>query len=265
MIAALGCASTLGMAQTPTAPPVTSEGKPAAVVTRATVARSQDEFKAYQTVITQADLIAADRLASDFASRFPDSDLREPLYATLMLRHQSANDGERALADAERVLLMNPQNAVALVAAANVISERTTPGTPEADPRYEQGLRYADRALQAFEAGVPASGSVTAEQVSELKGLLLAIANAAKGNIYLLQKDYAEAEKYLSAAVAVSPKPDAATLYRLALAQHGQKRLNEALVNADKALQAANAAHDLLLAERAKNEKSVLIRAGARP
>lgn len=257
-------AAAIGHAQTaPSAPTLSTDAKPAASA-RATVAKTEDEFKAYRNVISQPDLVVADRLASDFASRFPESDLREPLYQTLMLRHQAANDGERALADAERVLLMNPQNTVALVAAANVISERTLPGKPDAEHRFDQGLRYAERALQALESGSAAPATATPEQAAELKNTLLAVARAAKGNIYLLQKDYPEAEKHLAEAVKVSPKPDAVSIYRLALAQHGQKRLSEALANVDRAIEAANAAHDLLLVERAKTEKAILIRSGAR-
>jgi hypothetical protein len=53
-------------------------------------------------------------------------------------------------------------------------------------------------------------------------------------------------------------------LYRLALAQHGLKRLDDALANVNKAMAAVGASRDLILQERIKQERSTLIKAGAK-
>jgi len=213
----------------------------------------------------QPDLNAADKLAADFASRFPDSALRESLYQTLMLKQQSANNAEGALANAERVLLLDPQNPVALVVAANVLSERTQPTSADAPQRFERGMRYAERALENIDsAGVSAPESASPEEVAKYRGDLTAIAHAAEGNIELLRKNYMEAEKHFQAALAAKTEPDALVLYRLALAQHGLKRLDDALANTNKAMAAAGTSRDLLLQERIKQERTTLIKAGAR-
>jgi tetratricopeptide (TPR) repeat protein len=236
-----------------------------APVRKAPAAKSAEEFEAYRSAAMQPDLIAAEKLATDFASRFPDSELRESLYQTLMLKQQNGNNAEGALADAERVLLLNPQNRVALVVAANVLSERTQPTSADAEQRFEQGMRYAERALQGIEAnGVPAAPETSTDDVAAFRATLTSIAHAAEGNIELLRKNYMEAEKHFQAAAAAKPDPDALVLYRLALAQHGLKRLDDALANVNKAMAAVGASRDLILQERIKQERSTLIKAGAK-
>jgi tetratricopeptide (TPR) repeat protein len=228
-------------------------------------AKSQDEYTAYKAAAMQPDLIAADKLATDFASRFPDSELRESLYQTLMLKQQSANNADGALANAERVLLLDPQNPVALVVAANVLSERTQPTSADAEQRFERGMRYAERALQGIEAsGVEAPESASPDDIAKYRSDLVAIAHASEGNIELLRKNYMEAEKHFQAAAAVKETPDPLVLYRLALAQHGLKRLDDALANVNKAMAVMGVSRDLILQERIKQERSMLIKAGAK-
>lgn len=227
--------------------------------------KSQDEYNAYRAVTMQPDLLSAERIAADFASRYPESELREAMYQTLMLKQQSANRAEPALANAEKVLLLNPDNVVALVVAANVLSERTLPTAADATDRFERGMRYAERALQNIESGgVTAPESAAPGDVAAYRATLTAVTRAAEGNIELLRKNYMEAEKHLQQAIAAAPQPDALALFRLALAQHGLKRLDDALANANKAMAAAASARDLLLEERIKQERATLIKAGAK-
>lgn len=248
-----------------TAPQNPSAAETKLSVRKQPVAKSQDEYTAYKSAAMQPDLNAADKLAVDFASRFPDSELRESLYQTLMLKQQSANNADGALANAERVLLLDPQNPVALVVAANVLSERTVPTSADAEQRFERGMRYADRALQNIEAnGVDAPESASADDLAKYRADLMAIAHAAEGNIELLRKNYMEAEKHFQAAISAKEQPDPLVLYRLALAQHGLKRLDDALTNVNKAMAAMGSTRDLVLQERIKQERSTLIKAGAK-
>lgn len=227
-------------------------------------AQSQDEFDAYQKVAGEPNLARADAAAQDFAIRFPESDLRAALFQSLMLKHQAANEAPAALADAERVLLIDPQNVVALVTSTNILAERTVPGKPESLQRFDQALRFARRAIANIETGFAPPARASTDDAARYRATLLSIAHAALGNVYLLQSDYAAAEKELAAAVDLAPGY-ALALYRLAVAQHQQKRYGEALENVNKAIAAANDAHDLLLMQRAKQEQSTLAKAVAHP
>ena len=225
-------------------------------------AQTQEEFDAYKKVASEPNLEKADAAAQDFAIRFPDSDLRAALFQSLMLKYQAANNAPAALADAERVLLIDPQNVVALVTSANILSERTAPGKPESSQRFDQALRFADRAIANLENGFSPPPRATPGDAAAFRATLLSIAHAAAGNIYLLQSDYAAAEKELTTASNLDPN-NALALYRLAVAQHQQKRYGEALVNVNKAVTAANATNDLMLAQRAKQEQNALAKAVA--
>jgi hypothetical protein len=266
--------ASLASAQTPTAPPTTpgptslqeeSATPKQQPVRKLPTAKTQDEYAAYNKAANQADLITADRLASDFASRFPESELREPLFQTLMLKFQSTNNAERALVNADKVLLIDPQNVIALVTAANILSERTSLAAPDAEQRFDEAVRYAERAIQGMDENLQIANETPLDQATAFKNTLLTLAHASEGNVYLLRKNYVEAEKHLATAASLSPTPDPVALYRLSVAQHGLRRFNDALVNIDKAIEAANQKHDLLLLDRAKQEKSILVKAAARP
>jgi tetratricopeptide (TPR) repeat protein len=231
--------------------------------TAALIAKSPDEYEEYQKVARQPNLKLADAQAQDFAFRFPESDLRAALFQSLMLKYQSANNAEGALANAERVLLIDPQNVVASVTAANVLSERTIPGKPDSDDRFDRAKRFAMRAIESIDS-VSLPTTASAEDTARFKSTLLSIAHAAIGNIALLQKDGDTAEKELKVASELAPT-NALVLYRLAVAQHEQKRYADAIANVDKAVIAANESHDLLLLERAKKEKAALAKAVTHP
>jgi tetratricopeptide (TPR) repeat protein len=203
-------------------------------------------------------------MAQDFAVRYPSSDLRAPLFQSLMLKHQQANQADLTLADAERVLLIDPQNVIALVTAANVLSERTLPGKPDSIRRFDQTLRYAQRAIDNIDSELTVPPQASAGEVTRFRNTVLALAHAAKGNVYLLQNDFAAAESHFSAAAQLSPAPNALVLYRLAVTQHQQKRYDAALDNASKSFEVASANHDLILMDRAKQEKNALVKALAK-
>jgi tetratricopeptide (TPR) repeat protein len=231
--------------------------------TAALIAKSSAEYEAYQKIARQPNLKSADAQAQDFAFRFPESDLRAALFQSLMLKYQAANNAEGTIANAERVLLIDPPNVIALVTAANVFAERTIPGKPDSDERFDRAKRYAMRAIESIDS-VSLPTTASAEDRARFKSTLLSIAHAAIGNIALLQKDPETAEKELQVASELAPS-NALVLYRLAVAQHEQKRYGEAMGNVDKAVIAANDSHDLLLLERAKKEKAALAKAVTRP
>jgi tetratricopeptide (TPR) repeat protein len=182
-----------------------------------------------------------------------------------MLKHQQANQADLTLTDAERVLLIDPQNVIALVTAANVLSERTVAGKPDSARRFDQALRFAQRAIDNVDTDLSVPPQASADDISRFRNIVLAIAHAAQGNVYLQQNDFVSAERHFSAAAELSPTPNALVLYRLAVAQHQQKRYDAALDNASKSFEVANANHDLILMDRAKQEKNALVKALAKP
>jgi tetratricopeptide (TPR) repeat protein len=138
------------------------------------------------------------------------------------------------------------------------------PGKPDSARRFDQALRYAQRAIDNIDTDLTVPPQASAEDAARFRNTVLAMAHAAQGNVYLLQNDFAAAESHMSAAAELSPA-NALVLYRLAVAQHQQKRYDTALENANKSFEVASANHDLILMDRAKQEKNALVKALAKP
>ena len=101
--------------------------------------------------------------------------------------------------------------------------------------------------------------NVSAEQLAGLKAFLLSTAESAMGYIELNQKNYPASEQHFKAAI-VAEKGDAEPMayLRLAIAQDNQRKYAEAMANAEKALQQAEAQKNPSVASMAKNEKDRL-------
>src|SRR5690242_7830076 len=79
-----------GAAQTGAAPAAAPQGK------RPLQAKTQPEFDAYKAAIANtSDAAAMEKAADDFATKFPDSELRAPLYQMAMRVYQNANNAEK--------------------------------------------------------------------------------------------------------------------------------------------------------------------------
>ena len=55
---------------------------------RPPAAKTQPEFEAYKAAMVLTDPAALEKAADDFAAKFPDSELRVPLYTVAMGRYQ---------------------------------------------------------------------------------------------------------------------------------------------------------------------------------
>ena len=119
-------------------------------------AKTADEFAAYNAAVGNPDTPAAEKAADDFAQKYAQSDLRGLLYSNIMRRYQQANDSDKTLEMARKVLTYQPNDPVALVMAATVLAERTREGDLDRDERYDEAIKYAQRALEttkeAFES-----------------------------------------------------------------------------------------------------------------
>ncbi len=217
-------------------------------------AKSKEEFDAYQAAAAGTDPNAAD----EFAKKFPTSDLRALLYVNMMRKYQSANDAEHTVQMGRKAVAIEPNNTVALVTVASVLAERTRSTDLDKDERYAEANKDADTAINTIDTGLVVPASVTPEQLVTVKGMLLSMAYAAKGNVSLEQGQYAEAEKSLNAAVTANkgPQQDAVTYLRLAIAQDKQNKLKEAMVNVNKALELS--AEDPQVSAMVKQEKTRL-------
>jgi tetratricopeptide (TPR) repeat protein len=103
---------------------------------------------------------------------------------------------------------------------------------------------------------------VTPEQLVGIKQWLTGMAKSNLAYVELTKRNYPAAEKLYSEAVELGKsRPDGTTYYRLALAQHGQKKFGDALKNATKAVELAQTENNPALLALAQEEKAKLEKA----
>jgi len=249
---------------TPTAQPQPSQNQVASTTpTRpAPMAKSEAEYKDYLAIQNNPSLGDAEAAANAFLAKYPQTELKLALYSSLMQRFQSADNEDKILIYADRVLSEEPENTIALVIAANVLAERTRDTDLARDQRLAKAVEYAERAIASVDRGFVVDARVPAEQRETVKAKLMSLAHAAIGNVKLLQQDYPAAEKQFQESLDISKAfTDALTQYRLAIVQHYQKKFPEAKASAEKAIAAAQTEKNDNVLKLAQEEKVALEKA----
>src|SRR5579863_5885949 len=177
-----------GAAQTP---PAGQTAAPAGK--RPPQAKTQPEFDAYKAAAALTDPAAREKAADDFATKFPDSELRMVLYESAMNGYQQANDADKMLGMARKVLSFDPDQPEALVGVAQVLAERTHDTDLDRDQRLDEAKKDAQRALTTVDTDIPATGA-TPDKIELYKGFLRSEAYSILGTLEYNAKAWSDAE-----------------------------------------------------------------------
>ncbi len=202
-------------------------------------AKTQPEFDAYNAaMVNQKDPAAMEKAADDFATKFPESELRVLLYKAAMRGYQNANNGDKMAEMAQKLLKLDPDDPEALIASAEVLAEHTRSTDLDKAQRFDQASKYAQHALETVDTDVPAPANVPQAQLDAYKGLLRSTAYSVLGTIQYDQEKYPEAEGYFRKSIDAYPsQPDPVVVLRLALALDKQGKYSDALNEANKAVE----------------------------
>src|SRR5580704_9926397 len=185
-----------GATQPGSATPALAQGK------RPPQAKTQPEFEAYNAAVAnQKDPAAMEKAADDFATKFPDSELRVLLYKAAVAGYQNANNGDKMSEMAQKVLKLDPDDPVALIAISEVIAERTRDTDLDKDQRFDQAKKYAQHALETIDTDVPVPANAPQSQVDAYKGLLRSSAYSVLGTIAYDQEKFAEAQGFFQKSI----------------------------------------------------------------
>jgi tetratricopeptide (TPR) repeat protein len=230
-------------------------------------AKTQPEFEAYNAAIAnQKDPAAMDKSADDFATKFPDSELRVLLYKAAMRGYQNANNGDKMLETAQKLLKLDPDDPEALIASAEVIGERTRDTDLDKDQRFAQATKDAQRALETIDTDVPIPANTSQSQVDAYKGLLRSSAYSILGTIQYDQEKYAAAQDYFQKSIDAYPsQPDPVVVLRLALALDKQGKYPEALKEANRAVELTQDGTAAGTTARHERDRLVQLTGGATP
>jgi tetratricopeptide (TPR) repeat protein len=226
-------------AQAPTSQAQTAGRRPAQ-------AKTQAEYKDYNTAYTISGGAAVEKAANDFAAKYPDSELRSYLYSKALHEYQNENNPGKMLAMGEKILALDPDNSIALVLTATVLSDSLTDSDADRQQKIAEIKKNANRALQTVNTGFAPPPNTTPEQVAAYKSTLQSMAHSALGIMNLKMGDDAGAEQELKTAADLNKtQPDPYIWYHLALAQDHQQKYAEALKSIDEALRTVGSNADL--------------------
>jgi len=202
-------------------------------------AKTQPEFDAYNAAMaSQKDPAAMEKAADDFATKFPQSELRVLLYKAAMRAYQNANNGDKMSEMAQKLLKLDPDDPEALIGSAEVTAERTRTTDLDKDQRFAQATKSAQHALETIDTDVAIPAGTPQNQIDAYKGLLRSTAYSILGTIQYDQEKYAEAEGFFRKSIDAYPaQPDPVVVLRLALALDKQGKYQDALKEANRAVE----------------------------
>jgi tetratricopeptide (TPR) repeat protein len=218
-------------------------------------AKSQQEADDYQAAHAAGGGAALEQAARTFAGKYPESELREHLFARAMLQYQRENNSPGMLAMGETALSLNANDPLALVLTATALADNLSPGDPQRDRQLAEIKKNSGRAITILESS-SAANAPASRQAAVYRDTLRSMAFAALGIMRLKSGDYAEAEKDLRTAADLTKiRPDPYVWYHLALAQDHRKKYPAALNSVEQALQLASSNPDLQKMAEAEHDR----------
>jgi len=185
------------------------------------------EYNAYVNAIQQQNPAQKAEALEAFLQTYPNTVMKEDALELLMVAYQQANDPQKALDAATRVLQVNPNNIRALALLAYNYRALASQGGPQMQENLAKAKQYGQQGLQALQNMKKPDGMSDAD-FTKLHNETGAIFDGAVGFAALQAKDYASAQKDLQEAVSWETQPNIADIYPLATADLEAKPMNPA-------------------------------------
>ncbi len=204
------------------------------------VAKTQEEFKAFQDANAKPDAPSAEAAADAFAQQYPQSELRAVLYQRVMGLYQAANNSDKTIEVGRKTLSIEPDNAPALVTVATFLANRTRETDLDKDERFAEAKKNATRAIELANSGEAVPAGTPPAQAGPYKDTLVSMAYSALGAIDFNNKNYPSAEQNLRKSVEPSQaQPDPISWYQLALTLERETKFADALAASQKCVEIA--------------------------
>jgi len=257
-------------------PPAAGQAAPAQSATPSTApapagkrppqAKTQPEFDAWKAASASTDAAGLEKASDDFATKFPDSELRVLLYKNAMRLYQNANSAEKTEAMGRKVLSFDGDDPEALVIVAEVIAERTRDSDIDKDQHFGEATSMAQKALQTIDTDISVPAGTPQEKIDAYKAGLRSQAYSIIGAIDYKKENYAAAQEDLQKSIDAYPSdPAPVDILRLALALDKQGKYPEALKVANRVVEMTK--DDTVVGTTARHERDRLqqLTGGAAP
>jgi tetratricopeptide (TPR) repeat protein len=215
-----------------------TQGAAAPAAKRPPQAKTQPEFDAYKAAAATTDPATLEKASDDFATKFPDSELRVLLYKNAMRLYQNANNSDKTEAMGRKVLSFDGDDPEALVIVAEVIAERTRDSDIDKDQRFGEASSMAQKATQTVDTDVQVPPGTPQDKLDAYKGMMRSQAYSILGTIDFKKENYPAAEQNLQKSIDAYPSdPDKVVVLRLALTLDKEQKYPEALKVANRAVE----------------------------
>jgi tetratricopeptide (TPR) repeat protein len=211
---------------------------PAPLAKRPPQAKTQPEFDAYKVAAGSTDAAGMEKATDDFATKFPDSELRVLLYKNVMRLYQNANNADKTEAMGRKVISFDGDDPEALVTVAEVIAEKTHDSDIDKDQRYAEAIAMAQKATQTVDTDIQVPANTPQDKIDAYKSLLRSNAYSVVGTIEFKKENYPAAQDNLQKSIDAYPsQPDPVVVLRLALTLDKQQKYPDALKVANRAVE----------------------------
>jgi tetratricopeptide (TPR) repeat protein len=245
-------------------PPAAGQAAPATGTT-APAGKRPPQFKttpeqdAYNAAAASPSAAAMEKAADDFATKFPDSEVRALLYKNTMRLYQNSNNAEKTEAMGRKVLSYDADDPEALVIVAEVIAERTHDTDIDKDQRYAEATTMAQKATQTVDTDITVPAGTPQDKIDAYKGLLRSNAYSIIGTIEFKKENYTAAQDDLQKSIDAFPsQPDPVVILRLALALDKQQKYPDALKAANRAVELTLGQETGVIGSAARRERDRL-------
>jgi tetratricopeptide (TPR) repeat protein len=199
----------------------------------------------------------AEKAADDFATKFPDSEVRILLYKPAMRNYHNINSQDKTEAMGRKVLSLDGDDPEALVMVAEAIEERTHDSDIDKDQRFDEAMKMALKALQTVETDTTFNPGTPQERIDAYKALLRSNAYSVMGAIDFKKNNFASAQTNLQKSIDAYPaEPDAVVVLQLAISLDKQDKYPDALKVANRAVELTQ--ENTQIGKLARNERDRL-------
>jgi len=180
-------------------------------------AGTRQELEAYRAAASLTDPAALEASATRFAREFPASQLRPFLFQRAMALYERANNPTKTLEMARAVLKYDPENPVALLAAAQMLADGARTSNLDRKARLAEARARAQSCLEHIER-ISQSGDMSEEEFGEISTRLRGAAHEVLGTVAFKLRDYPAAlREYHIASAAQNDHPDPVVWLRMAV------------------------------------------------
>ncbi len=221
--------------------------------------KTQQEFDAWKAASASPDAATMEKAADDFATMFPDSEVRVLLYKNTMRLYQNTNNAEKTEAMGRKVLSFDADDPEALVIVSEVVAEKTHDTDIDKDQRYAEAVSMAQKATQTVDTDVQVPAGTPQDKIDAYKGLLRSNAYSIIGTIEFKKENYTAAQDDLQKSIDAFPsQPDPVVILRLALALDKQQKYPDALKVANRAVELTQGQETGVIGAAARRERDRL-------